>query len=138
MFGELVQQREEMHLMKCAYESTREHMKQQAEQSEEQDRDIDTLYKDFPRMKGNFKNLQSVQTNMNKKLEYKHWLTPMYLAGLQETRGDIDRLAQNIDQEIREQKKTDQDAREYMQKQWVQLLKGTQEGLTTQHHDLCS
>ena len=92
-------------MTKNAYESTREHIKHQAEQTEERDRDIDTLYKDFSRMKVNFKILQSAQTEMNKKLEYTHGLTPTYLSGLQETRGDIDRLAQNFEQEIREQKK---------------------------------
>ncbi len=42
---------------------------------------------------------------MSKKLEYIHGLTLAYLAGLQEKQGDIDRLAQNFNQEIREQKK---------------------------------
>ncbi len=51
---------------------------------------------------------------MNKKLEYTYGLTPTFLAGLQETRGDIDRLAHNIDQEIQEQKMRDRNAREVM------------------------
>ncbi len=67
-------------------------------------------------MKINFKNIQSAQAEMNKKLEYTYGLTPTYLAELQETRGDIDRLAQNFDQEILEQKMKDHNARELMQR----------------------
>ena len=70
--AELAQQREELHLMKCAYESTREHMKQQAGQTEERDRDIDTLYKEYSRMKVNFKNLQSAQPKRTRS-----WNIPM-------------------------------------------------------------
>ncbi len=44
-------------------------------------------------------------------MEYIHGLTPTYLAGLQETRGDIEKIAQNFDQEIQKQKKKDHDAR---------------------------
>ncbi len=61
---------------------------------------------------------------MNKKLEYTYGLTPTYLAGLYETLGYIDRMAQNIDQKDRKQKMKDHSARELMQRQWVQILKG--------------
>ncbi len=75
---------------------------------------------------------------MNKKLEYTYGLTPTYLARLQETRGDIDRLAHIIDQEIQEQKMRDNNARELMERQWVQLLKGSQDEIAQRHNDLCS
>ncbi len=75
---------------------------------------------------------------MNKKLEYTNGLDPTYLAGLQETRGDIYRLAHNIDQEVQEQKMRDHNARELMQIQRVQLLKGSQDEMAQRHKDLCS
>jgi hypothetical protein len=113
-------------------------MKNQAEQLEERERDVCTLHKDISRMKINFKNIQPAQAEMNKKLEYAYGLTPTYLAGLQETRGDIDRLAHNIDQEIREQKRKDHNARELLQRQWVQQLKGSQDEMANRHNYLCS
>ncbi len=66
--AELAQQKEEIHLMKCAYESTREHMRHQAEQSEERDRDVDTLYKNFAKIKINFKTIKTAQTEGNRKI----------------------------------------------------------------------
>ncbi len=68
--AELAQQKGEIQVVKSDNESTREHMKQQAERSEERERDVSTLHKDFSRMKINFKNIQSAQAEMNKKLEY--------------------------------------------------------------------
>jgi chromosome segregation ATPase len=136
--AELAQRTGEIQLVKSNYESTREHMRQQAEQSEERERDVSTLHKDFSRMKKNFKEIQSTQAEMSKKLEYTYGLTPTYLAGLQETRGDVDRLAHNIDQEMQEQKIKDHNARELMERQWVQLLKGSQDEMAQRHHSLCS
>jgi hypothetical protein len=107
----MAQQKEEIHIVKCGSESARGYMKHHAEQLEERERDVSTLHKDFSRIKINFKIIQSAQAEMNKKLEYTCSLTPTYLAGLQETRMYIDRLAQNIDQEIREQKMKDHSAR---------------------------
>ncbi len=72
MSAELSQQKEEIHMMKCAYEITREHMKHQAEQLGERERDVNILHRDFSRMKINFKIVQSTQAEMNKKLEYTH------------------------------------------------------------------
>ncbi len=115
--SELARQKEEIHVGKSDNESTRGHMKHQAEQLEERERDVSTLHKDFSRMKINFKNIKSAQAEMNKKLEYTYGLTPTYLAGLQETRGDIDRFAHNIDKEIREQKMKDHNAHELLQRQ---------------------
>jgi hypothetical protein len=136
--AELAQRTGEIQLVKSNYESTREHMRQQAEQSEERERDVSTLHKDFSRMKINFKDIQSTQAEMSKKLEYTFGLIPTYLAGLQETRGDIDRLAHNIDQEMQEQKIKDHNARELMERQWVQLLKGSQDEMEQRHNNLCS
>ncbi len=65
----------------------------------------------FTNGKINFKTLPSTRTEMNIKMEYIHGLAPTYLAGLQETRGDIEKIAQNFDQEIQKQKKKDHDAR---------------------------
>ncbi len=47
MSAELAQQKGEINLVKSDNESTREHMKQQAEHSEEMERDVSTLHKDF-------------------------------------------------------------------------------------------
>jgi hypothetical protein len=116
--AELAQQKEEIQVLKCG------HIKHQADQLKERERDASILYKDFSRMKINFKNVQSTQAKMNKKLEYTHGLTPTYLAGLQETRGDIDRLAQKFDEILQEQKKKVHDARELMQKTMGTTLEG--------------
>jgi chromosome segregation ATPase len=85
--AELAQQKGEIHVVKCDSESARDHMKHQAERLEERERDVSTLHKEFSRMKINFKNIQSTQAEMNKKLEYTYGLNPTYLAGLQQTRG---------------------------------------------------
>jgi hypothetical protein len=57
-------------------------MKHQAEQLEERKRDVSTLHKGFSRIEINFKNIQFIQAEMNKKLEYTYGFTPTYLAGL--------------------------------------------------------
>ncbi len=47
MSAELAQQKGEINVVKSDNESTREHMKQQAEQSEKREWDVSTLHKNF-------------------------------------------------------------------------------------------
>jgi hypothetical protein len=54
-------------------------------------------------MRISFAGMQSALEGMIPKVEHTVQLTPTYLTGLQETRGDIDRVARNMDIALRQQ-----------------------------------
>ena len=85
------------------YETTRGQLGEQAQEIEDRDRQIDKIQRDLAKMRISFAGMQSALEGMMPKVEHTLQLTPTYLAGLQEARGDVDRVARNVDITIRQQ-----------------------------------
>ena len=65
--------------------------------------------------------MHSALERMMPKVEHTLQLTPTYLTGLQEARGDVDRVARNMDIEIRQQGDEMRNQMQHLNGQYVHM-----------------
>ena len=70
------------------------------------------------------------------KVEHTLQLTPTYLAGLQEARGDVDRVARNVDITIRQQGDEMRNKMQHLNGQFVHMVVQVREEMLIQHQEM--
>ena len=118
------------------YETTRGQLGEQAQEIEDRDRQIDKIQRDLAKMRISFAGMQSALEGMMPKVEHTLQLTPTYLTGLQETRGDVDRVARNMDMVIRQQGEEMRNQMQHLNGQYAQMVGQVREEMLIRHQEM--
>ena len=118
------------------YEATRGHMGEQAQEIEDRDRQIYKIQQDLAKMRISFAGMQSALDGMMSKVEHTLQLTPTYLTGLQEARGDVDRVARNMDIALRQQADEMRNQMQHLNGQFVHVVGRVREEMLIRHQEM--